>query len=129
MKAMALVLLTLIGASAHSSFSPAHTSERNALESLRPESALRLTATAYCLAGRTRSGSRTRPGTVAADLRLFPLGTVLRVDEPRAHAGIYTVMDTGPRVRGRTLDIFMSDCGRAKRFGRQPVLVRVLRRG
>jgi 3D (Asp-Asp-Asp) domain-containing protein len=84
-------------------------------------------ATAYCDRGATKSGVRARPGVVAADVRRLPLGTRLRVIAPGAsYAGTYTVLDTGSKIRGRDLDIFMPSCGQAKRFGRQPVRVRVL---
>ena len=90
---------------------------------------IRMTATAYCQDGTTKSGTATRPGIVAADPRVLPVGSVLRVESPAAYAGIYTVMDTGGAVDGRTIDIFMNDCARAKKFGRQTMRVRVLRRG
>lgn len=88
----------------------------------------RFTATAYCLKGHTESGTRTRSGIVAADPRVLPVGSVVRImDGPST--GIYTVMDTGPAVRGHTLDIFMPKCAHAHRFGRRLVHVRVLRHG
>src|SRR6267143_3719180 len=36
-------------------------------------------ATAYCLKGRTASGVDTRPGMIAADPRVLPLGTVVHI--------------------------------------------------
>jgi 3D (Asp-Asp-Asp) domain-containing protein len=66
---------------------------------------------------------------VAADPRLFPIGTTLRILAPgRPYAGLYTVMDTGASVKGREIDIFMPSCARAERFGRKTVSVRVIRR-
>lgn len=90
---------------------------------------IRVTATAYCQDGKTKSGAPTRAGIVAADPRVLPVGSVLRVESPGAHAGIYTVMDTGGAVDGRKIDIFMPDCARAKKFGRQTLRIRVLRLG
>ena len=90
---------------------------------------LKLIATAYCQRGTTRSGAHTRDGIVAADPRVLPVGSVVRINTPKAYAGVYTVMDTGPAVKGRTLDIFIADCERARRFGKQPVRISVLRRG
>jgi len=46
-----------------------------------------------------------------------------------AHSGVYTVMDTGPAVKGRKIDIFMASCERAAKFGEQQLRIRVLRRG
>ncbi len=95
-----------------------------------PGTTLTVSATAYCLAGRTKSGTHTRRGILAADPHVLPVGSVVRIIAPgRRYAGIYTVMDTGRSIRGRELDLFMSDCRRAVEFGRRPVRVRVLRRG
>jgi 3D (Asp-Asp-Asp) domain-containing protein len=89
---------------------------------------MRVKATAYCQAGTTKSGARTRTGIVAADPRVLPVGTVLKImDGPSA--GVYTVMDTGAAVKGRKIDIFIPDCRRARRFGAQTLQVRVLRHG
>src|SRR3954468_23089852 len=79
-------------------------------------SSMRVTATAYCDHGTTQSGTKTRPGIVAADPRVLPVGSVLRIlDGP--HAGVYTVMDTGSAVKGRRIDIFMPSCANAEQFG------------
>jgi len=88
----------------------------------------RMTATAYCNRGATRYGVRTRGGIVSADPRRLPLGTTVQIAERgKPYAGRYTVMDTGPAVKGRALDIFMPSCERARRFGRRVVQVSVLR--
>jgi 3D (Asp-Asp-Asp) domain-containing protein len=88
---------------------------------------VRMMATAYCDRGATKSGVRAQPGVVAADVRRLPLGTKLRVIAPgQPYAGTYTVLDTGSKIRGRDLDIFMASCSRARRFGKRPVQVRVL---
>ena len=82
-------------------------------------------ATAYCDRGPTKSGVHAQPGVVAADLSRLPIGTRLRVMAPgKPYAGIYTVLDTGSRIKGRDLDIFMPSCRGAKRFGKRPVQVR-----
>lgn len=91
---------------------------------------LQFTATAYCLAGKTASGTRTRRGIVAADHRVLPLGTVIHIDTPaQPYSGIYTVTDGGGAVKGRRIDLFIPDCQRAKTFGKRRVTVRVVRRG
>ena len=43
--------------------------------------------------------------------------------------GVYTIMDTGPKVQGRLLDLYMWSCYEALDFGRKPVRVTVLRLG
>lgn len=91
-------------------------------------SAMKVTATAYCDGGRTKSGTKARTGIVAADPSVLPVGTVLRIlDGP--HSGVYTVMDTGAAVKGRRIDIFMPECSRAEAFGERTLRVRVIRRG
>jgi 3D (Asp-Asp-Asp) domain-containing protein len=87
-------------------------------------------ASAYCKGVTTASGVVPRAGVAAADERLLPVGSVIQihaVDQP--YRGIYTIMDTGPMVRGRNIDLYMWDCGEALRFGRRLVQVVVLRLG
>ena len=43
--------------------------------------------------------------------------------------GIYTIMDTGPNVQGRRLDLYMWSCDEALRFGLKPVHLVVFRLG
>jgi len=91
---------------------------------------LRFTATAYCKGTVTASGAGARAGVAASDPRVLPLGSVIRIDgAPDRHNGIYTVLDTGPAVQGRQLDLYMWSCHEALAFGRRPVVVTVLRLG
>jgi rare lipoprotein A len=85
-------------------------------------------ATAYCQGARTAAGTTARPGVAAADPRVLPLGTVIRVQRSGGYDGTYTVLDTGSKVEGRRLDLFLSDCGAAKRFGRRTVRVLLVKR-
>jgi 3D (Asp-Asp-Asp) domain-containing protein len=94
----------------------------------RAGATVRVTATAYCHSGTTQSGTRTRTGIVAADPRVLPVGSVVRIVDG-AVAGIYTVMDTGPAVKGPKIDIFIPNCAVAEEFGEQRVRVRLLRLG
>lgn len=92
--------------------------------------ALRFEATAYCKGETTAAGTAVRTGMAAADPALLPLGTVLRVESPTGrHSGIWTVMDTGPEVKGRELDLYMWSCHEALAFGRRAVRVTILRLG
>ena len=86
-------------------------------------------ATAYSIEGRTASGVRTRKGVVAADPRILPLGSRIRVHEAGEYDGEYVVRDTGPAIKGREIDIYLPDDAEAKRFGRRAVKVEVLSRG
>ena len=91
---------------------------------------LQFTATAYCKGETTASGVGVRTGVAAADPQLLPVGTVVRVDTPNPrYSGIWTVMDTGPAVQGRTVDLYLWSCTEALAFGRRPVRVTVLRLG
>ena len=85
-------------------------------------------ATAYSDYGITKSGVLVATGIVAADPKVLPIGTIIEV-EAGTYSGIYTVMDTGPGVKGETIDIFIPNYDEAVRFGAQKVAVRVLRHG
>lgn len=79
-------------------------------------------ATAYCLKGRTASGSSTRRGIVAADPRVLPLGTRISLNAG-TYTGSYVVADTGGAIKGKKLDVWVSSCSEARRFGRRTVMV------
>jgi 3D (Asp-Asp-Asp) domain-containing protein len=71
-----------------------------------------------------------KAGVAAADPKLLPLGSVVQIEGgPAKHEGIYTVLDTGPKVQGRHLDLYMWSCYEALDFGRRPVRLTVLRLG
>jgi 3D (Asp-Asp-Asp) domain-containing protein len=96
----------------------------------RPGAQLRFTATAYCKGETTASGVVVRTGIAAADPTLLPVGTVVRIDTTNEqYDGIWTIMDTGPAVQGRTIDLYLWSCHDALRFGRQTVQLTVLRLG
>lgn len=82
-------------------------------------------ATAYCLQGRTATGSGVRRGIVAADSRILPLGTRIQISAG-SYSGTYTVADTGGAVKGRILDVWVPSCAEAVRFGRKTVMVSVV---
>jgi 3D (Asp-Asp-Asp) domain-containing protein len=91
---------------------------------------VRFTATAYCKGSITASGTAARAGIAASDPRVLPLGSIIRIEgAPERHNGIYTVLDTGPAVQGRQLDLYMWSCHEALAFGRRPVTVTILRLG
>jgi 3D (Asp-Asp-Asp) domain-containing protein len=95
-----------------------------------PGTKLRFTATAYCKGTTTASGVNVRTGIAAADPDLLPVGSVIQVDRlGEKHNGIYTVMDTGPKVQGRHIDIYMWSCHEALALGRRPAHITVLRLG
>jgi 3D (Asp-Asp-Asp) domain-containing protein len=91
---------------------------------------LRFAATAYCKGETTAAGTAVRTGMAAADPALLPLGSVIRVESASDRTdGIWTVMDTGPAVQGREIDLYMWSCNDALAFGRRDVRVTILRLG
>jgi 3D (Asp-Asp-Asp) domain-containing protein len=84
-------------------------------------------ATAYCLKGLTASGEPVQKGIIAADPRLLPLGTIVHIRAGK-YTGRYKVLDTGRLIKGRRIDIYISDWGEAVSFGRRSVKLKVLAR-
>lgn len=91
---------------------------------------LQFQATAYCKGETTASGVGVRTGIAAADPAILPVGSVVRLETPNPrYSGVWTVMDTGPAVRGRSLDLYLWSCKEALQFGRRKVRLTVLRLG
>jgi 3D (Asp-Asp-Asp) domain-containing protein len=105
-------------------------SERESEQALKPAASPSspYLATAYSLRGRTASGSRVGKGVIAADPRLLPLGSHVRI-EAGLYSGDYLVADTGGSVRGRRVDIWTPTTREAFRFGRRRVKLTVLSYG
>ena len=100
------------------------------IEPPRPEAGLEVFhATAYSIEGQTAAGSQSRSGIVAADPKVLPLGSRIRVEEAGEYSGEYVVQDRGPAVRGHELDIYLPSDREAKAFGKRKVKVRVLEYG
>jgi 3D (Asp-Asp-Asp) domain-containing protein len=104
--------------------------QRQATAAPSPGARLRFAATAYCKGLTTKSGVQVRTGIVAADPDLLPVGSVIQLDSlGEKYNGLYTVLDTGPKVQGRHIDVYMWSCYEALDFGRRPVQLTVLRLG
>ena len=89
---------------------------------------MRVSATAYCLRGKTSTGDHVRKGVVAADPRVLPVGTVFRISGGgKSTRGTYRVADRGAAVKGHEIDIFMPSCREAERFGRRRVRLEILK--
>jgi 3D (Asp-Asp-Asp) domain-containing protein len=84
-------------------------------------------ATAYSLRGRTASGQSVTRGVIAADPRVLPIGTRVRV-EAGPWTGEYLVADTGGAIKGRKIDIWTPSSREAMQFGRRAVKLTVLAR-
>ena len=95
-----------------------------------PGARLAFSATAYCKGVTTTAGVPAQTGVAASDPSLLPVGSVVAIDASAPkYNGIYTIMDTGPSVRGRQVDIYIWSCTEALEFGRRPIHLTVLRLG
>jgi 3D (Asp-Asp-Asp) domain-containing protein len=88
----------------------------------------RFTATAYSLRGRTATGRGVSKGIIAADPRVLPLGSKVRI-EAGNWSGEYLVADTGGKIKGKRIDIWVPSSREAMRFGRRAVKLTVLTYG
>jgi 3D (Asp-Asp-Asp) domain-containing protein len=79
-------------------------------------------ATAYCLKGKTASGSPVKRGIVAANN--LALGTKVLLEAGK-YTGTYVVADRG--VRGKRIDIWVPTHKEAIVFGRRAVKLTVLK--
>lgn len=66
---------------------------------------------------------------MAADRAVLPLNSRIRVYGAGRYSGDYTVEDTGGKVDGHHIDVYMPSHAEAKKFGRQRVKVVVLKYG
>ena len=95
-----------------------------------PGARVPFTATAYCKGQGTASGVAVQEGIAAADPQILPLGSIVQIESGDGrYDGIYSVLDTGPSVQGRHIDLYVWNCTDAMRFGQQAVLMTVLRLG
>ena len=78
--------------------------------------------------GITASGTTARPGTVAVDPRVIPLGTRLYVEslDGSSDYGFAIAEDTGGAIKGYKIDLFYNSNAEAMRFGRRDVKVYIL---
>ena len=81
-----------------------------------------VTATGYCLTGTTATGIPTGWGVVAVDPAVIPLGTKMSI--PGYGEGV--AADTGPAVRGATIDLWFPQCSQALAWGRKVVSITLL---
>jgi hypothetical protein len=66
---------------------------------------------------------------VAADRKVLPLNSRIRIFGAGRYSGDYTVEDTGGKVDGHHIDVYMPSRAEARKFGRQRVKVVVLKYG
>jgi len=92
---------------------------RSIEERARAGERIAVSVTAYCLQGRTRRGNLVRDGIIAVDRKLFPLGRSVDLFFGRSKFGRFLADDTGGVIVGGRIDVWMSDCNAARRFGRR----------
>jgi 3D (Asp-Asp-Asp) domain-containing protein len=96
----------------------------------RPGARLTFYATAYCKGLVTKAGVAVQAGHLASDPTILPTGSVVQLEGlAEKYNGIYSVVDTGPEIQGREIDVYMWNCYEALDFGRRPVGLTVLRLG
>lgn len=79
--------------------------------------------TAYCDQGLTKMGTPVRVGVCAVDPDVIGLGSTVKVEG----LGAFKAEDTGSKVKGRVIDIYIPDCEKAKEFGVKWKRARVLK--
>ncbi|MGI9074861.1 MAG: 3D domain-containing protein [Bryobacteraceae bacterium] len=86
-------------------------------------------ATAYAQEGVTASGEYTHRHVVAADPDILPFGTRIKITRAGRYSGEYVVADTGGKIQGRKLDIFLPSEAVCRKFGKRKVNVKVIQVG
>lgn len=78
--------------------------------------------------GITRSGTKVRPGVVAVDPKVIPLGTKLYVKslDGRPDYGFASAEDTGGAIKGNKIDLYFESPEDVRKYGRRNVLVYIL---
>jgi 3D (Asp-Asp-Asp) domain-containing protein len=86
-------------------------------------------ATAYAITGITASGEWTHRHVVAADPDILPIGTRINIQHAGRYSGEYVVADTGAKIQGRRLDIYMPSAAECKKFGVKRVKIKIIQLG
>lgn len=98
------------------------------------QEALDISATAYApgphdneqWGNKTYTGTQVRPGIIAVDPKLIPLGSRVYIEYPDGHGEYATAEDTGGAIKGNRIDIAKQTVDEAKDFGIQKVKVYVI---
>jgi 3D (Asp-Asp-Asp) domain-containing protein len=93
----------------------------------RSGKAKRFTAYAYSSGRLTSLGQKPVAGiTIAADPKVLPMGSRVRISGAGAYSGVYRVGDVGSSIKGHKVDVFVRSLEEAKQFGRRTVEVTLL---
>lgn len=74
----------------------------------------------------THLGTQVRPGIIAVDPKLIPLGSRVYIEFADGSGAYATAEDTGGAIKGRRIDIAMASVDEAYDFGMQKVKVYVI---
>lgn len=96
---------------------------------------LDITATAYApgahdndqWGNKTYLGTQVRPGIIAVDPRVIPLGSHVLIRYPDGHTEHAVAEDTGGAIKGHRIDVAKWTVSEAQKFGVKPVKVYVLK--
>jgi 3D (Asp-Asp-Asp) domain-containing protein len=86
-------------------------------------------ATAYAQQGETASGQIVHRHVVAADPDVLPIGSRIKIKNAGRYSGEYVVADTGEKIQGRRLDIYLPSAKACRKFGTKPVKVKIVELG
>lgn len=95
---------------------------------------LDITATAYApgphdneqWGNKTHMGTQVRPGVIAVDPRIIPLGSRVLIKYPDGSTQYAVAEDTGGAIKGHRIDVAKWTVSEARSFGIKPVKVYVL---
>ena len=75
---------------------------------------------------KTATGTAPRYGVIAVDPKVISLGSMVTIE---GYEGTFIAEDTGGKVKGAALDIWLPDAAEAKRYGTQYRRITVVREG
>ncbi len=112
----------------------AQPSEQNVPPEANVKQVLDITATAYApgphdndqWGNKTHMGTQVRPGVIAVDPRIIPLGSRVLIKYPDGRTEYAVAEDTGGAIKGHRIDVAKWTVSEAQNFGIKPVKVYVL---
>ena len=75
---------------------------------------------------KTYLGTQVRPGVIAVDPDVIPLGSKVYIQYPDGHGEYVVAEDTGGAIKGNRIDIAMRSDAQAEKFGIQDVKVYIV---
>lgn len=114
--------------------SPDQTTQNVSPEEVGAKQVLEVKATAYApgphdndqWGNKTHLGTQIRPGVIAVDPRIIPLGSKVMLKYPDGTKEYAVAEDTGGAIKGHRIDVARWTVNEAYKFGIKPVKVYVL---